>query len=872
VRRVYVVPPPKGPERWLRLAGFLCAAAVLVSLQVGGVLYVWIARDLPRINRLADYRPGVVTVVYDRDGGVIGEFKYENQTRYLVPLDRVPQRLIDAVVSAEDKNFWSHSGVDPTSLVRAAWSDLRSKSMSQGGSTITQQLTRALLLTPEKTVRRKLREMLLAHRIESNFSKKDILYLYLNEIYFGSGAYGVQAAARLYFGKDATDLTLAECALLAGLPQAPSRYSPRNNPDEALRRRRYVLDRMAEDGRATADEARAAMDEPIRLVPLRDVNLEGAPYATEYIRLYVMAKYGEDKVLKDGLKIHTTIDPAKQRDAARAVDVGLRELDKRQGWRGPMLHLSADGIAAHVQALQKRDAARDAQVGDVVEGVVTAVNESGRSVAVATGRFAGTIALADMRWAERTQVGGGLRYLNLTNPRQIVQTGDVIQARVVALPAAGKDARLALDQKPLVQGALVSIDPRSWEILALVGGDDFRDSQFNRALQSKRQPGSSFKPIVYATALDHGFTPASVIVDTALVFDDGWSPKNATGSFQGRMRLRQALARSINTVTVRLVSEIGTTAVHEYAARLGLDLGAADDMSIALGSHEVSPIGLASAYTVFASGGLRARPILITRIEDREGHVLEKHALRRVYPAHPLTPEPAVPDPAAPGPSAAADEAELLAAKPAAPAAPTEPEDAIAGPEDLAAPDVDPATGDVLVRRVISRASAYVITSMLQSVVTSGTGARALALGKQAAGKTGTTNENVDAWFLGFTPTLLAGVWVGYDDGAKSLGGRETGAQAALPLWLEYMKRATEGHADEGFPVPPGVVYAKIDPATGLLAPPEFVGAISECFKAGTVPTEFTTGAGDIKPEDFLRYDQDSPEGRDVPVSPARLP
>lgn len=849
VRKVYIQKPSEHESRLvraLRMIGFLfVSSAILLGAVLGGG-YWWLARDLPQIEEISDYRPNVVSYVYDRQGQVIGEFKYENQTRILVKLPQVPQHLINAFIAAEDKNFYKHKGVDLLGFVRAMLKNLRKGSLSEGGSTITQQLTRALLLSPEKTIRRKLREMLLAQKIESNFDKHEILYLYLNEIYFGSGAYGVQAAAQVYFGKDVIDLSLAECAILAGLPQAPSRYSPSRNPQEAKRRQHYVLERMAANGYITQAESIDAFAEQIKLAQIRDMNLENAPYFTEHVRRYVMEVYGSDKVLKDGLHIYTTVDMDLQHSAQKALDYGLREFDKRKGWRGPIRRESSDRVPAALQELLETQTKAEPPVpDDLLTGIVTVVDDQRKTVVVDTGVALGTIAFNELKWAELMVSGETTRQIKLAEPGQLLKAGDVVEVRVLKTT---KDlTELALEQKPLIQGALVSVDPRNFELLAMVGGNDYESSEFNRAVQAFRQPGSAFKPIVYAAAMDAGFTPASTILDTALVFADGWKPKNYGGGFQGEIRLRQALAKSVNTVTVRLLGELGTAYVLDYARRLGMELSAKDDLSVALGSYETTLLDLTYVYTTFASGGLRADPIFIRRIQDRDGKIIEDHLLAdRISGSDGNLAAPRTPD--------------STWLSQGHPEAEPQPEQDSLNEEDedlelIVMQDDDPQTGEVFVRRVMSRQTAYVVTSMLQSVVREGTGTRALALGRQAAGKTGTTNNNIDAWFVGYTPLHLAGVWVGYDEGGKTMGSKETGTRAALPIWLHYMKQAVKKMPDQPFQAPPGIVFEKIDPESGLLATPETKNPLLECFKAGTAPTEYANQEAAPKAGDFFRYD-----------------
>ena len=639
---------------------------LLLSLLLAGAaaaFYFAFVFDLPRLTTLKDYNPYLVSEVYSQDDVLIGEFFIERRT--VVPLAKMPRMLINAFVAAEDARFFEHHGIDYWRILGATFRNIEAFDVVQGGSTITQQIAKSFFLTPERSFTRKIKEAILAQRIESYLTKNEILFLYLNQIYLGEGAYGAGAAAKIYFGKTVENLTLAECAMMAGLPPAPNSLSPFRNPKKARERQLYVLNRMLEKQMVTPVQAIRAQGEEIRLRP-KGLRGNDAPYVLEMVRQHVEEKYGKDLLYKGGLKIYTTINAQMQASAQTAVLKGLEEYEGR-----------------------------------------------------------------------------------------------------------GKKSK----DRVQVQGALIAMDPQTGFILAMVGGRDFSASQFNRATQAKRQAGSAFKPIVHAAALDKGFTPATIIVDEPIAYVDvpgkePWEPKNFDREFWGPITMRKALTFSRNIPTVKIAQAIGLDYLIQYAKNLGIKSKLEPNLSLALGSANLSLLELTSAFGVFASQGYRAEPIFLTQIRDKDGNILE---------------------------------------------------------------EVEPVAIEV-----ISPQTAYLIASMMQSVIQEGTGQRAKALGRPAAGKTGTTNDYRDAWFIGFTPNhLVTGAWIGYDI-EKPLGSYETGAVAALPIWLEFMKEATAKKTIENFPIPEGIVFVKIDAATGEPIPPgrsnPSVRAIFECFKEGTAP------------------------------------
>jgi len=792
---------PKKRGRFKRFVLYPILVLFILGLLGGLALvggYQYVSQDLPRITSLMDYRPSIISRVYAEDQRVIAEFFKER--RVVIPLNEVPPLLVKAFVAAEDSRFFQHQGVDPVGILRAALKNLEAGTIKQGGSTITQQVTRSFLLTPERSYIRKIKEIILSYRIEKAFSKDEILFLYLNQIYLGHGAYGVQAAAENYFGKPVKELSLAECAVLAGLPQAPTRYSPFRHPEQARARQVYVLNRMVEEGYISRAQANEALALKLDIKPRRNIYVEEVPYYTEHVRRYVEAKYGADALYTQGLQIHAAVNIDFQKMAEQEVNKGLQELDKRQGYRGPLKSIPPADTEAFIRDQQAELDKNPLEPGRVTQALVAQVNDQAKTVSVKIGSDSGIIALADMDWARKPDPEVAHYNAKVRQPSAVLKAGDVI---LVKIKDKRKDARepwrLSLEQEPLVQGALLCLEAETGLVKALVGGRDFNETQFNRAIQSRRQPGSSFKPIIYAAALDRKFndprkiyTPATVIVDSAVVFEDQvrdqtWKPKNYRDTFYGPTLLREALAQSRNVVTVKLLQDIGVDYTIDYARRLGISSDLTRTLSLALGSSGVSLFELSRAYSVFANQGFLVEPVFVLKIVDRDGKVLEEAVSER--------------------------------------------------------------------RKVIEKDTAFIMTSMLESVVQHGTGQRMKALGRPSAGKTGTTNDMYDAWYIGYTPEYLTGVWVGFDSEAP-LGKTETGAVAASPIWLGFMKRMLANEPVKTFQPPEGVVFAKIDAETGLLPVPESRKTIFECFKEGTVPIDYSKRPGEVKEtEDFFKKD-----------------
>jgi len=769
---------------WSFLLGFIFA---LLGALAGIGVYFYLSNNLPQISSLTEYRPPIITTVYSDDGRKIAEFFEER--RIIKPLDEIPQELINAFIAAEDSRFYKHKGIDFYSIIRAFFKNLEAGTIVQGGSTITQQVTKSFLLTPEKSYTRKLKEAILAYRIDKAFNKTEILYLYLNQIYLGHGAYGVEAAAENYFGKSAKDLNLAECAILAGLPQAPSKYSPFRYAERAKQRQIYVLNRMVDEGFITNIEATEAINTPVEIKPRRNWYIEEIPYYTEQVRRYVEEKYGRDMLYNQGLKIYTAANIEMQKIAEEEVEKGLYELDKRQGFRGPERHLAPEEIEAFSKTVQSGLEDHPLEVGQTLKGVVIKVDDSQKVVTVRMGNALGQIAIEDMEWARKPDPEVAYFETKVKLPSEALRIGDVV---LVKVKAKIKDAdlwQLALEQQPTAQAALLCLEAETGFVKVIVGGRDFRDSQFNRAFQSRRQPGSAFKPIIYAAALDKQFdepdkfyTPASVIIDSPIVFEDEerdftWKPRNYKERFFGPTLMRDALAKSRNVVTIKILQDIGVEYAIEYAKKLGITSELSKNLSIALGSSGVSLLELTKAYSVFANQGYLIEPVFIVKIEDRDGNVLEEMAPERI--------------------------------------------------------------------KVIEKTTAYLMTHMLEGVVKYGTAFRIKALNRPVAGKTGTTNNLFDAWFLGYSPQYVTGTWVGFDDEAP-LGKGETGSRAASPIWLGFMQRILADKPLKVFEVPEGVVFTKIDSETGLLPIPESKETAFVCFKEGTEPTEYSKRPDEI--------------------------
>lgn len=742
------------------IAALFVVAALLGTLS--GVLFAY-SDDLPQITRLDSYAPNTITRVIARDGSLVGDFAVER--RVVIEYDDIPDVLRQAILAAEDSGFFEHAGLSVSRMALAMLKNMVPGNRTPGRSTLTQQIARQMF--PEvgfdRTPERKIKEALVAIQLEKRYTKPELFTLYCNQMYFGHGAYGVEAASRLYFSKPARDLTLPEAALIAGLFQGNARQSPYVHPDAALRRRNYVLNRMAEEGFISRQDADAAMATPIvtRGNPSQDSTL--APYFLEEVRKYIEAKYGAKPLYESGLAIRTTLDPPLQRAANRALDRGVRRVDKRRGWRRPTRNIVAEGHA--VDAFRHERWGRPIAAGDIAPAVVVAAEAGdGRSARV---RIAGTtldLAPDAFKWTRRTRAA------------DLMKTGDLIEVEIAKVDEGGRPTALLLEQPPVVQGALVVVENRTGQVLAMVGGTSFARSKFNRATQAYRQMGSTFKPILYTAAIDRGLTPASILIDQPTSFNAGagqppYSPRNYDGRFEGPVTLRRSLEQSRNIPAVRVMDMLGPPQVLAYAKRFGFPEEFPPYLSTALGAAEATLIEVTSAYSAFPNNGVRLQPYQITTITDRDGNGLEENR-----------PQP---------------------------------------------------------RDAIRADTAYVLTNLLRGVVLRGTAASAASLDWPLAGKTGTVDDYTDAWFIGFDPTITVGVWVGYDE-KKPIGPGETGSSAALPIWTDFMRTYIELRGDRNdpprFEAPGNIIFVAVDRATGEPVADGTGGAINEAFISGTQP------------------------------------
>ena len=779
--------------RVLKTIGVLALTIGVVGLLAGGGA-VWLlhgySRDLPDYAQLADYRPPMVSRVHAGDGRLLAEFATEK--RVFVPVSAMPRRVIDAFVSAEDKTFFEHFGIDLPGIATAAVRNLMRIGTDRrpvGASTITQQVTKNFLLSDAVSYRRKIREIILAFRIERALSKERILELYLNQIYLGSGSYGVAAAAINYFNKSLDELTLAEAAFLAGLPKAPNNYNPKRRPEAARARRDYVIRRMLEDGRIDEAEAAMARSGPVELRTPDEVTIARAEYFVEEVRRELAERFGEAQLYGGGLSVRTTLDPRLQVEADRALRKGLIAYDRRHGWRGPVARLDPDRpVAAQIDPTNVPglpDAWRLA--------AVEAVTGSTAEIRLISGET-GTIPLEGLRWA-RTRLKGQKRGPAVGRVSEVLAPGDVIAVERETEPDGAPGNSFALRQIPDVDGALVALDPHTGRVLALAGGFSFQASEFNRATQARRQPGSAFKPFVYLAALDSGLTPSSLVLDAPFVIDQGpgvgkWKPANYTRRFYGPSPMRVGIEKSRNLMTVRVAQRVGMEAVAGYAERFGVVDRLPRLLSMALGAGETTLLRLTIAYAMLVNGGRKIVPTFLDRIQDRNGKTVFRHD-ERACPGCVGVPwtdqkEPEVPDTR----------------------------------EQVADPGI-----------------AYQMVSMLEGAVERGTGRRVRAVGKPLGGKTGTTNDSMDTWFIGFSPDLAVGVFVGFDS-PKTLGLRETGSSVAAPIFRDFMKAALENEPATPFRIPPGIRLVRVDAATGLVARGSGKGVILEAFKPGTEPVQ----------------------------------
>ena len=757
---------------WLVL--ILFSFSILAGLMAG--VYKAIKINLPDVNELEHFEPNIISTVLADDGSVIKEFAIERRVE--VPYEKIPPVLKQAIVATEDPRFFRHHGVDFRGILRAMLANLKQGRVRrlQGGSTITQQLARQLFLYTQQTLSRKLKETYLALQIERKYPKEKIFEMYCNQCYLGHGVYGVETAANLFFGKSVSDLTLEEAALIAGIFRGPEVYSPYTNPEITLRRRNHVLNRMAEEGFISRDEAEEAKKKPLVVLPLHRQSSEFGAYFFEEVRKYVERKYGADLLYRSGLKIYTTLNPQLQTWAEEALLKRLREIDKLRGWRKDKRNLLQEEKVDLEKAWLPGWRMAPLKPGDIVQAIVLSVTRKEAQIRIRD--YEGLITNKDIAWTKTN------------NLEKLIRPGDVIQVEIKEVDEASKKFVASLDQEPLLEGAFLAIEAQTGEIKAMIGGYSFNRSKFNRATQALRQVGSAIKPFLYVAALENGFTPASQIIDEPVNFIDRWtgqpwSPRNYDRKYKGTVTLRIGLEESRNVVTAKLLEYISPQLGVEYCRKFGITSPLYPYLSLSLGTFEISLLELVSAYTVFPNKGVRAKPYFIRRIEDRQGNLLEENQ-----------------------------------------------------------PETE---------TVISPQMAYMMTYLLKGVIERGTAQAASPLlkDKALAGKTGTTDDFTDAWFIGFSPSLCAGVWIGFDT-KITIGDRMAGAVAALPVWIEFFKKIIESEKKmaegngqefiyEDFEVPPNLSFVTIDRKTGLLATPNCLWPLQEVFLPGTEPQRFCT-------------------------------
>ena len=730
-------------------------SVVLLCLTLGfigaGFIYFYFSKDLPDVRQLKVYQPSTITQIYSDSDDKIAEFYIEK--RIIVELENIPLSLKQATLAVEDSNFYYHFGIDPKAIFRAFLTNIKAGRVVEGGSTITQQLTKTMFLSRERTLPRKIKEAILAVRLELVFTKDEILEMYLNQIYYGHGTYGVEAAARNYFGKSVKDLTIAECAMIASLPKAPNNYSPYRNPKRALKRRNHVIRRMANISFINQEEAKLALQEDFHLGKVEKM-LNKAPYFVEHVRRILEEKFGSSKLYRAGLKVYTTLNINMQESAQRAIKKNLLIADKRYGYRGPLGTVDiTQGERAVQNAMIKKNGfleEENIKAGDIIYGAVMKVGKS--QVWVILGQEDGYLDIKDMDWARKPNPNLDGRWAKIKNPNEAISIGDLIIIKVLGRRQDGLGWSLSLEQEPEVEGALISLTPENGQVKAMVGGYDFQKSQFNRSVQAIRQPGSAFKPIIYAAAINEGYSPSSIIIDSPIIFKekqdafDKWKPVNFEEKFYGPTSLREALAHSRNVVTVKLMQKIGIKSTIRLAKSLGISSKLEENLSISLGSSGMTLYDLVSAYSAFANMGNRIKPTVIRNIKSRREEVL-------------FSSIPEITQPISPG-------------------------------------------------------TAHIITSLMESVVKNGTAKKVKALKRPVAGKTGTTNNYVDAWFMGYTPDLVTGVWVGKDKD-EPLGRNETGSRAAIPIWLQFMQEALANKPIINFPVPSDIQFLKVQSKSG---------------------------------------------------------
>jgi penicillin-binding protein 1A len=899
---------PTPPKKSRALLKVLIGVGVLGVLGLIGAfaIFKYVKSTLPQMITLADYQPLLVSKVFDRNGKSIGEFYRER--RQLVAYKDIPKDVVNAFLAAEDDSFFEHKGINYLAILRAQMANLKAGHTVQGGSTITQQVAKTLLLSNERTFLRKIKDILLAIEMEEHLSKEDILYLYLNQIFFGQRAYGIEMAAETYFHKTVKELKLEEIAILAGLPKAPSAFSPTRNPSRAKERQVYVLNRMATVGFITKEQAEKAIAQPLK-VYTEETYQDHAPFFLETVRQLLFAELGEELVLDKGLRIYTSLDLQKQIAAQESLMQGLKDLDKRQGYRGAQKNttepkevgeflmktrnklLSQISTEKIIQPdgkfidngplnleydVRKSGLPEYLKVGTITDAIVSKVDDDLGLVHVRVAEMEGLIDIETMQWARKPDSNKRYDLDIIKKPSLALKMGDIIQVKVVSdkfasnrllkllapkkkgdAPTAGPDLtkyiELHLDQDPVAEASLISFDQNNQDILAMIGGTNFEKSEYNRALQAARQTGSLFKSIVYASALDRNYTAATPIMDAPIVYEEGkegdegqqedaktWKPTNHSKSFGGDIIFRNALVKSLNVPSVKIIEDLGVDWPVQYSKRLGIFSPLNLDFTLVLGSSSVTLYEMTKVFSEFGRLGKRMRPIIIHRVEDVGGkRLMDQVSLDLRFKKELDEIDTQFEE---------KRKAFLEGIKETAATDPT------TAPEVIDKKKVEPNFYFEDADQLIRPSTAYLITSLLKGVIEDrgGTGGRAKALGREVAGKTGTTNGYYDAWFIGYTAQIATGVWVGFDQ-EKTLGKGEVGGRSALPIWLEYMKAAHDGLPQMTFQVPNGIVFANIDSETGELASSGSKDIIRQAFLEGTEPTS----SRNKKEEDTDFYKQD---------------
>lgn len=808
--------------------------AVVCGLLLGlSGAFLYLAPNLPSVDALRNIQLQIPLRVFSSDGKLIAEFG--EMRRSPIRFADIPPNFIHALLSAEDDNFANHYGVDPSSLMRAASQLVKSGHIQSGGSTITMQVAKNYFLTSERSFSRKTTEILLALQIERQLTKDEILELYVNKIYLGNRAYGIEAAAQVYYGKSIRDLSVAQMAMIAGLPKAPSRFNPLANPTRAKERRDWILGRMFKLGKIDESTYQVALAEPINAsyhVQSPEVN---APYIAEMARAEMVGRYGSE-AYTEGFRVTTTVPSNLQENANTAVQNGLIEYDQRHGYRGPESRFPGLTRDAWVQELIKQR-----PISGLEPAIVSQVDKNGIQVLTRNGEKEETVAWDSMKWA-RSYLNTNSVGANPKNPGDVAHVGDLIRVQRQA------DNSLKFSQMPVAQSALVSLDPQNGAIRALVGGFAFEQSNYNRAMQAKRQPGSSFKPFLYSAALDNGYTAASLVNDAPIVFvdqfqDKEWRPKNDTGTFLGPIRLREALYKSRNLVSIRLLQGLGIDTAINYITRFGFNKqDLPRNLSLALGTATLTPMEIVSGWSAFANGGYRVTPYLIQKIDDREGKTL--------FVANPPTVPANDPNPKAVSATATGDTAAFAAPE-------TPPLTANVVPNAVTATGEPPAPA--IAERIVDGRTTYILNSMLQDVIKRGTGRRALAMNRpDIAGKTGTTNESKDAWFTGYNADYVTTVWTGFDQ-PESLGRHEFGGTVALPIWMSYMSAALKDKPPHVQAEPDGILSLRVDPISGRAATPSTPNAFFELFKSEDTPPSMNEMGGAPAPGSPLPADEAAP-------------